>query len=412
LVLFWPLFLLGLWGCESLDQSGPTTEVRDSAGVTIVENNGDLGADGGGWWVDPDPTLSIGTFQGDPVFQLYQVQGAARLQDGRIVVSNAGSGEIRVFDGEGRFLVAHGRKGEGPGEFQRPTLTGVLGSDTLVVVDSGLRRISFIQAGVGFLESFPLSDDAGGGGYPQGMFADGKMVLGGGFVWSNESGVELGSASNRRSTSYAVVGLDGEVVTDLGEFPGSESFLQIQTQGGGTISMRARLIPFGKYAMQAVGPERFHYASGESWEIRSFDSSGELRRILRLSRDPLPVRAPDLEALIQEEIAELSDPSEAPEVRAAFDEMPVPDVMPALAGIQVDRRGYLWVERYPRPGDEFSLYDVVDPEGELVGKVSLPSGLEILEIGEDYLMALYRDELGVEYLRIHRLARPAAETAG
>jgi hypothetical protein len=176
--------------------------------------------------------------------------------------------------------------------------------------------------------------------------------------------------------------------------------------------MRARLIPFGKYAMQAVGPERFHYASGDRWEIRSFDSSGELRRILRLSRDPLPVRAPDLEARIQEEIAELSDPSEAPEVRAAFDEMPVPAVMPAMAGIQVDGRGYLWVEGYPRPGDEASLYDVLDPEGELVGKISLPSGLQILEIGEDYLMALYRDELEVEYLRIHRLARPAAETAG
>jgi hypothetical protein len=402
----------GLGGCEAPDASGPTVEERDSAGVTIVENSGEVGPDGGGWWVDPDPFLSVGTFQGDSVYQLYQVQGATRLRDGRIVVANAGSGEVRVFDEDGRFLASHGRKGEGPGEFQRPALAGVLGSDTLIVVDADLRRISLLQPEPGFLESVRLSDDAGGGGFPQGVFADGKVVLGGGFFWSSDSGVELGSGYSRRSTSYVILGLDGEVVTDLGEFPGSEFFMEVQNHGGGAVSMRARLIPFGKYAMQAVGPRRFHYASGDAWEIHSFDSSGALQRIVRHSRAPSAVQAQDLEARIQEEIAELSDPSEAPEVRASFDEMPVPGVMPAMAGLQADARGCLWVESYPRPGDETAHFDVLDPGGRLVGSVSLPSGLEVLEIGDDYVLTLYRDELEVEYLRLHRLERPPEGPAG
>ena len=207
--------------------------------------------------VAPEPVLSIGTFQGDTIYQLFQVQGAKRLGDGRIVVANAGSGELRFFDGQGSFLAAVGRKGEGPGEIERPALVGIFGGDTLVVVDRQLRRISLVRPEEGFLASKRLSDDLGGGGFPQGMFANRALVLGGGFYFSSGGGIELSSGFSRRATNYQSAGLDGELLTDFGEFPGSEFFMQVQNQGGGAISMMARLIPFGKHAMQAVGPDRF-----------------------------------------------------------------------------------------------------------------------------------------------------------
>ncbi|MFH1764845.1 MAG: hypothetical protein ABIF09_11690, partial [Gemmatimonadota bacterium] len=254
-------------GCDAPENPAPRTEVWDSAGITIVENYGEVGPDGGGWVVSPEPVLSIGTFQGDSVYQLFEVEGAKRLQDGGIAIANAGSGEIRVFDGEGRFLVAHGRKGEGPGEFEDSALVGVLGGDTLVVVDNQLRRISLVHPVEGFLESTRISDDLGGGAYPQGMFADRTVVMGGGFYFSSASGDQLSSGFSRRETNYQSAGLDGELVTDFGEFPGSEFFMQVQNLGGGAMSMMARLIPFGKHAMQTVGPERFYYASGDRWEV-------------------------------------------------------------------------------------------------------------------------------------------------
>ena len=122
----------------------------------------------------------------------------------------------------------------------------------------------------------------------------------------------------------------------------------------------------------------------------------------------MPVRSEDLEALIQEEIAELGEPSEAPGVRAGYEEMPVPDVMPAFAGLHPDALGYLWVEEYRRPGDDTPVFDILDPDGAYVGRVTLPEGMEILEIGGDYLLALYRDELGVEYVKMLTLRRPGA----
>ena len=404
------LAFLGSLGCGSPEGRGPQTEVRDSAGITIVENFGELGPDGGGWIVASEPTLSIGTFQGDPIYQLFQVEGARRLQDGRIAVANAGSGEIRVFDSEGRFQAAHGRKGEGPGEFESPTLVGTLGGDTLVVVDDQLRRISLVHPQEGFLESTRVSDDLGGGAYPQGMFADRTVVMGGGFYFSSAGGIELSSGFSRRVTNYQSADLDGELVTDFGEFPGSEFFMQVQDQGGGSISMMARLIPFGKHAMHTVGPERFYYASGDHWEIQAFDPAGELQRIIRLARDPMPVRSEDLEAQIQEEISQSDDASEAPGIRAGFEEMPVPEVMPAFAGLHADVLGYLWVEVYRRPGDDTPAFDILDPDGALVGHATLPPGSEVLEIGRDYILALQRDELEVEYLRVFSLQRPMLDS--
>jgi hypothetical protein len=233
--------------------------------------------------------------------------------------------------------------------------------------------------------------------------------MGGGFYFSSSGGVQLSSGFSRRETNYQSAGLDGELVTDFGEFPGSEFFMQVQNLGGGAMSMMARLIPFGKHAMQAVGPDRFFYASGDSWEIQAFDPAGGLRSVIRLTRSPLPIRGEDLEALLQNEIAESSDPSEAPEIRARFEEMPVPDAMPAFAGLYPDGLGFLWVEEYRRPGDEVPVFDILGPDGGLVGRVDLPPGSEILEIGEDYVLTLYRDELEVEYLRLFDLQRPRME---
>jgi hypothetical protein len=379
--------------------------VRDSAGVTIVENSGAVPADGGGWSLSPEPLVSIGTFQGDSLYQLYSVQGATRLSDGRIAVVNGGSGQVRFYDSAGVYLASIGRKGEGPGEFDGPALAGVLPGDTLLVVDGNLRRISLLHPDGGVVRTAPISDDLGGNLYPRGMFGDGSVVLGGGFYWSSDSGDQLSDGYRRPPTAYRSCALDGALVTDFGEFPGSEFFMQVRTVGGG-VSMAARLIPFGKYAMAAVSPDRLLFGSGDSYEILAYDPSGRLLEVFRRDREPVPVAGSDLDAYIEERAADAEDENAARETRQSFADMPVPDFMPAFAGLESDAFGYLWAEAYRRPGEEGASFDIFDPQGALVGKVVLPEWVEILEIGRDYVLGLFRDELDVEYVRLYRLQRP------
>ncbi len=90
----------------------PSAEVRDSAGVRIVENHTARLALP--WRVNHVPSLTIGSVEGDEDYDLHQVTGALRLGGGTVVVANSGTLELRFYDREGRHLRSVG----GPGEFQ------------------------------------------------------------------------------------------------------------------------------------------------------------------------------------------------------------------------------------------------------------------------------------------------------
>lgn len=82
--------------------------VRDSAGVTIVENP--ISSSAPRCLLDTIPSVSIGVAEGSPAGQLFRVSGAARFSDGKIVIANARTTEIRLFGPDGWFLLASDRK--------------------------------------------------------------------------------------------------------------------------------------------------------------------------------------------------------------------------------------------------------------------------------------------------------------
>lgn len=85
--------------------------------------------------------LRIG-HEDDPDHALVPVGGLAVTGDGRMLVSQPQERAIRVFDGEGRFLHRIGRAGDGPGEFMRLGIVGVL-EGTIWAVDC--REVCLVQ---------------------------------------------------------------------------------------------------------------------------------------------------------------------------------------------------------------------------------------------------------------------------
>src|SRR5690554_5500708 len=93
-----PAAAVALIGCGD-PAGGPAshTAARDSAGIRIVENAGSTWSDGGGWRLGDEPVLEIGMADGDPQYLLDRVTGAIRSADGGVVISNAGSAEVRYY---------------------------------------------------------------------------------------------------------------------------------------------------------------------------------------------------------------------------------------------------------------------------------------------------------------------------
>jgi hypothetical protein len=71
----------------------------------------------------------------------------------------------------------------------------------------------------------------------------------------------------------------------------------------------------------------------------------------------------------------------------------------------VDQTGTLWVNAYGMPGADSTTWSVFDADGRWLSDIMLPEAWQILDVGQDYILALTRDELDIERVQKHRLHR-------
>lgn len=97
--------------------------------------------------------LRLGSAFGDDAFG--RVMDVELGPTGRIYVADDLSWNVVVFDAAGRLLRRVGRRGRGPGEFERPWYLAVDRYDSLFVWDGALARISVFGPDFRFARSFP-----------------------------------------------------------------------------------------------------------------------------------------------------------------------------------------------------------------------------------------------------------------
>lgn len=389
-----------LSACGGGASSGPAFSLRDSAGIAIAENRGEIPAGEGGWSIGTEPVLQIGSMEGDDAYLFFRIWGAARLSDGRIAVANNAAPDIRVFDADGRHLRTFGQRGEGPEDFNSPVLVGTLLGDTLVVVDRRLRRVNLYDPSEGFIRAATATTDIQGYLLTTGMFSSGSVLIQR-TAWTEE----MPNGLFRFPVRYVSVGLDGALEHDFGEFPGNETLFSTRTEGEGTMVLSSTR-PFGKSPVVAVSGNRFFYGSQDRYEIQVWNQAGALTRLIRRDLPPTPVSDAHVSTVMEEMMDRSEDSDQTREFRRMFRDAPIPELHPAHGQLYADALGYLWVEEYRLPGDETRVTTVFDPEGRMVGSLILPNGFQLYEIGEDYLLGRWADDLGVEYLRLYPLTRP------
>jgi hypothetical protein len=397
------VLVTGLLGCGPVQSTGVQTQFRDSAGITIVESTAlpEQGAEG--WAIGQNPTLSIGTLDGDTLYQLYEVSDGLILPDGRIVISDNGSFQLRIFGADGTFQGSFGREGEGPGEFKNIRVLGVVEPDTLVVLDGAQRRISLYDPEGGFHRQVTLQDEVGVAYFSNGMFSDGSIVFGGGLTFG--PGGDLPSDGlQRNNTSFQSVGLDGQMASDFGELPGVEIIMRSQGSGG-EMFISASVIHFGKRPSAFARGDRLVLGSGDSYEASFFRRDGVLDRIIRVLIPPTPVTSREVDQLLEDRVAALDDPDDAPATRSSFGDIPHADFMPAYQDFFLDSEGFLWIESYRTPGVGFRSWTLFDSDGIPRTRLSLPRTNRLLDVGRSTVLTVFEDDLGVEYLRVFPLTR-------
>ena len=89
-----------------------------------------------------------------------------------------------------------------------------------------------------------------------------------------------------------------------------------------------------------------------------------------------------------------------------LDDSPIRETMPAFDFFVVDRVGNLWVEEYRRPGETVPRWTVFNREGELLGTLSLPDRFVLDDVGNDYVLGRWSDEMDIEHVQLYGLIKP------
>ena len=409
------IFALAVAGCQQ-DRAvpgTPATQTRDSADIEIVENPRPAHGSRLGW-VAPELSLNIGTREGDAPYLFFRVRDAMRLPDGRFVVADGGSNELRVFDASGIHAATWSREGEGPGEFTQLAGVAPWPGDSLLAWNARPPGFTVfdLRGNVGRTFAPPRADRV--------TFA---APLGFGGILFFGAGSETGSGSvNTEFAEYEIRNGDGHHSATLGVFPGRQYYSASML--GTDIVM---LLPFSPSIAAASWGRLVVVAPNRGYEIRAFGSDGTLRRIVRRDHTPIHPTPAYREAFFREFLRErgfspevASSEEEALEqVRQTMGEVPLPETLPAFATVLTDAIDHLWVQEFrildgefEIPGQEASagpVWTVFDPDGHVLGFVETPSGLHIYEIGADYLLGHATDEDGVEYVRLWPLERTGAE---
>ena len=378
----------------------------DSAGTTIVLNQGGVWGAAEAWTVAANPRTRIGQVEGPALAaQFTTIGGVTRLGDGRIVVVDSGARDVRWFDSSGAHLLTMGGRGRGPGEFNYPTRLFRLPGDSIFVEDGPRIKYVFFDDAGEFAREEALEQARFASLGPWAECED-LTLPNRSHVFCRPIGEPLppdpGPGSLRNFTRYVWLPADLSTRVELGVYGGLE-------QWGVEYGDRTQfaLHPFYSRTYTAVGrdPHRVFVALNPEYSIEVWTPDGILEHILRR---PDGRRAPTSteSELADEFIVRFGRGDDALTNRFRA-EMEIPELLPAIHDLVVDQGGHVWVRTTPHVDpDAPAQYDVFNPDGRLLGAVTLPARFQPMEIGDDYVLGVYRDELNVAFVELYDLVKP------
>lgn len=403
-------------GAESASPSGPAR--RDSSGVEIVENARPRWAAGAGWAVADSPLVDVGGKAGDPAYDLAQVSGVLLLGQGRIAVAVGGAYQVRIYGPDGAHLATAGQRGSGPGEYQGIGGLWVSAGDSVLVSDLMQRRLTVISDSGGFGRTFALGGEAGvmmpqGGrvsfALPTGAFADGRVLALSQAFRVNDAR----QGAYRDSADYIVYAPGGAVADTVGRFPGIEMEQMTMSFAGRSFNAPSP-VPLGRNTIAAVARDHFLVAKNDAWEIEVRAADGTLRRLIRLDSPPREITETDKAAHRQAQKDAIEDqpmlrgmPAQLKDqMMSRVENASYPKTFPFIVSILTAPDGTIWVHEQGTPGNETSVFAVLDSTGSFRGRVTFPEKFNPMSFGIDRVAGVWKDAEDMEHARVYGIRKP------
>jgi hypothetical protein len=337
---------------------------------------------------------------------LVYIDGIAVARDSSLAMLQRQAKSIRLYDADGRFVRALGRRGKGPGEFENPARLGWHG-DELWVYDTDLRRFSTFSADGDLLGTEPVpivgrleEDPAAFRTQPEVLRTDGVTI-------SSIFGRQLGHAhtflGEPETRVVAAVALDGRILRALVRLPPLDR--QAERDASGSTVARP---PFPHDVLWGLDPQgtRIIWVDARpdgraqgAIAVMALSFEGDTIYDTRIPLENLPIPAAvrrRYEDRWEKRARRAANPLVADAIRrAAY----VPESYPEASELVVGMDGSAWI----RGELEERGYLVIAPDGSVLGRLRVPANRRVLAATTSDVWMAARDQWGVEGLERYRV---------
>ncbi len=344
-----------------------------------------------------EPTVRIGELDGPLEYVFGDVTGAARLDDGSIVVLDQQSKEVRLFDSLGTHLWSSGRAGEGPGEYRAMTILRGCPGAPITIYDGEQARLTQLDAKGALIGTRTLASP-------------------GALMWGAPACLSDGRLAFRVPPDY------GRLGADLSHWERCRSRVELRalTDDGEVATLRSavpgpRMIAYEGSAdydyltprpVVAAGAGGVWLGTSDDHALELVDADGATVRVARWGGPDLALTEESVDRVAQsfavyyrgEQARRRFFNGIWPEVREEL-----PSHFPAYRSLVSMSDGAVWVVGYPYrlPGRELHL---VSAEGEWHRRLMLPPGMVMMDAGPGWALIRETGELvGVERVALYDL---------
>jgi hypothetical protein len=382
----------------------------------------------------PVPQFAIGAEDGEDWELLSRVAQVVFDREENLYVLDAGNHRILVFNPQGKFVRRIGKQGGGPGELMTPVGLAITSAGEVAVTDLGRPAVSLFKKDGTFIRNITFGEEFGmplpvqstnahpGGGVavrtmPVMMRRGAPGDIAPGRMTNRKSPITWFTADNKQTKLYEFA------LPDI-----TPKVSENDAGGGRAVMVRVQSEAFAAPTVWGMLPNGLVAASSDVDYKIQLARNGKVERVIQrpikarhvTEADKVKEKARRREVMArgaptmvfssaerrgsgpEQRSTRVGAPMDKAEIERMLNELTFAEYMPVLAGMYVDPRGRIWVQRAGREVGQDGPIDLIDGSGRYLGTVNgqkLPAAVSLTG------RAAYveRDDMDVEKVVVRKL---------